>query len=125
MKKVISTDKAPKAIGPYSQAIKANNFLFVSGQIPINPATGELVEGGIEKETRQVLTNIKEILASEGLTFANVVKTSVFLKDMNDFAAMNKVYAEFFTSDAPARACVQISMLPKDVNVEIEIIAAY
>ncbi|WP_371364992.1 2-iminobutanoate/2-iminopropanoate deaminase [Sporomusa rhizae] len=123
MKKVVHTDSAPKAIGPYSQAIKANGFLFISGQLPVVPATGEFAEGGIEAQTRQSLENLKAILAAEGLTFANVVKTSVFLKDMNDFAAMNGVYATYFTAEAPARACVQVARLPKDAMVEIELIA--
>lgn len=123
MKKVVHTDSAPKAIGPYSQAIKANGFLFISGQLPVVPATGEFAEGGIEAQTRQSLENLKAILAAEGLTFANVVKTSVFLKDMNDFAAMNGVYATYFTEEAPARACVQVARLPKDAMVEIELIA--
>lgn len=125
MKTVIATDKAPQAIGPYSQAIKANGFLFASGQIAIVPATGEIVAGGIEAQTAQVLENIKAILAKEGLTLANVVKAGVFLKDMNDFAAMNKVYGEYFTGEAPARAAVEVARLPKDVAVEIEVIAAY
>lgn len=123
MKKVVHTDSAPKAIGPYSQAIKANGFLFISGQLPVVPTTGEFAEGGIEAQTRQSLENLKAILAAEGLTFANVVKTSVFLKDMNDFAAMNGVYATYFTAEAPARACVQVARLPKDAMVEIELIA--
>lgn len=125
MKTVVKTDQAPQAIGPYSQAIKANGFLFVSGQIPLDPITGQIVYGGIESQTYQVLRNLKAILEHEGLSFDNVVKTSVFLKDMEDFATMNKVYAEFFTSEPPARACVQVAKLPRDVSVEIELIAAY
>lgn len=123
MKTVVKTDQAPQAIGPYSQAIKANGFLFVSGQIPLDPITGQIVYGGVEVQTYQVLRNLKAILEHEGLEFNDVVKTSVFLKDMDDFATMNKVYAEFFTSEPPARACVQVAKLPRDVSVEIELIA--
>lgn len=123
MKTVVFTDGAPKAIGPYSQAIKANGFLFISGQLPVNPANGNVPEG-IEAQTRQSLENLKAILEAEKLNFADVVKTTVFLKDMNDFAAMNAVYATYFTDEAPARACVQVAKLPKDVMVEIELIAA-
>ncbi|SFL31143.1 RidA family protein [Pelosinus propionicus] len=123
MKTVVNTDFAPQAIGPYSQAIKANGFLFVSGQIPLDPLTGQIVYGGIESQTYQVLNNLKAILEKEGLLFEHVVKTSVFLKDMEDFAAMNKVYAEYFKTEPPARACVQVARLPRDVSVEIEVIA--
>jgi 2-iminobutanoate/2-iminopropanoate deaminase len=125
MKAVVNTDFAPQAIGPYSQAIKANGFLFVSGQIPLDPMTGQIVYGGIESQTYQVLNNLKAILEKEGLRFEHVVKTSVFLKDMEDFAAMNKVYAEYFKTEPPARACVQVARLPRDVSVEIEVIAVY
>lgn len=125
MKTVISTHEAPQAIGPYSQAIKANGFLFLSGQIPLDPVTGEVVYGGIEMQTRQVLTNVKGILQKEGLTFANAVKTTVFLQDMNDFAAMNKIYAEYFEIEPPARSTVQVAKLPRNVAVEIEMIAVY
>jgi 2-iminobutanoate/2-iminopropanoate deaminase len=125
VKQVVSTDLAPKAIGPYSQAIKANGFLFISGQIPLDPVSGEIVYGGIESQTYQVLNNLKAILESENLAFANVVKTSVFLKDLGDFATMNKIYGEYFPADAPARACVQVAKLPRDVSVEIELIAVY
>jgi 2-iminobutanoate/2-iminopropanoate deaminase len=124
MKTVVHTDDAPKAIGPYSQAIKANGFLFISGQLPVDPANGDVPEG-IEAQTRQSLENLKAILAAEKLAFADVIKTTVFLKDMNDFAAMNAVYATCFTHEAPARACVQVAKLPKDVMVEIELVAAY
>lgn len=124
MKTIIHTEDAPKAIGPYSQAIKANGFLFISGQLPVNPANGEMPEG-IEAQTRQSLENLKAILAAEKLAFDNVVKTSVFLKDMNNFAAMNAVYGTYFTKEAPSRACVQVAKLPKDAMVEIELIAAY
>lgn len=120
---VISTEKAPKALGPYSQAIKANGFVFVSGQIPIDPATNELSKGTISEQTKLVLTNLGEILKTAGTSLSNVVKTTVFLKDMNDFEEMNKTYAEFFTATKPARATVQVAKLPKDVSVEIECIA--
>ena len=125
MKTVINTNGAPQAIGPYSQAIKANGFLFVSGQIPLDPVTGQIVYGGVEAQTYQVLNNLKAILAHEGLTCDHVVKTTVFLKDMEDFVAVNKIYAEYFTKEAPARACVQVAKLPRDVSVEIEAIAVY
>lgn len=125
MKTIINTNLAPAAIGPYSQAVKVNGFLFVSGQIPIDPITGQIVYGGIETQTYQVMNNLKAILEQEGLSFASVVKTSVFLSNMNDFAKMNKIYGEFFTSEPPARACVEVSRLPRDVNVEIELVAAY
>ena len=125
MKTVISADQAPQAIGPYSQAIKANGFLFASGQIPLDPITGQIVYGGIESQTHQVMRNLKAILEKEHLSFANVVKTTVFLQDMDDFAAMNKVYAEYFTVEPPARACVQVAKLPRDVSVEIELVAVY
>lgn len=124
MKQVINTDQAPKAIGPYSQAIKANGFLFVSGQLPIDPVTGKFAAGEIEGQTRQSLANLKSILAAEGLTFTHVLKTTVYLKDMSHFAAMNAVYAECFAKDAPARVCIQVSKLPNDALVEIELIAA-
>ncbi|MCI6104539.1 MAG: RidA family protein [Bacteroidales bacterium] len=123
MKQAISTPNAPAAIGPYSQAIEANGIVFVSGQLPINPATGQFAEGGIGELTRQSLTNIKNILAEAGLTMDNVVKTSVFLADMADFAGMNAVYAEFFPGTAPARSAVAVKTLPKDARVEIECIA--
>ncbi len=123
MKKAISTPNAPAAIGPYSQAIEANGIVFVSGQLPINPATGQFAEGGIGELTRQSLTNIRNILAEAGLTMDNVVKTSVFLADMADFAGMNAVYAEFFPGTAPARSAVAVKTLPKDARVEIECIA--
>lgn len=125
MKKIISTDRAPQAIGPYSQAVKANGFLFVSGQIPLDPVTGQLVYGGVEMETRQVLNNLKAILEAEGLTFDNVIRTTVFLKDMEDFALVNKIYGEAFSQNPPARACVQVAKLPRDVSVEIDVVAVY
>lgn len=124
MKTQITSPKAPAAIGPYSQAIAANGFLFISGQLPIDPATGNFAEGGIRELTRQSLENLKSILAEAGLTLADVVKTTVFLADMSDFAAMNEVYAEYFTAPAPARSAVAVKTLPKGGLVEIEVIAA-
>lgn len=123
MKKAIATTQAPAAIGPYSQAIEAGNTIYVSGQLPINPATGEFAEGGMAELTRQSLTNIKNILSEVGLTMENVVKTSVFLADMADFAEMNAAYTEFFTGVAPARSAVAVKTLPKNARVEIECIA--
>ena len=123
MKKVLATTKAPAAIGPYSQAIRADKFVFVSGQLPIDPATGEFAGDGIAAQTRQSLTNIQNILASEGLTMANVVKTTVLLKNISDFGAMNEVYASFFESDCPARAAFEVAALPKAALVEIKAIA--
>ena len=124
MKKVLATTKAPAAIGPYSQAIRADKFVFVSGQLPIDPATGEFAGDDIAAQTRQSLTNIQNILASEGLTMANVVKTTVLLKNISDFGAMNEVYASFFESDCPARAAFEVAALPKAALVEIEAIAS-
>lgn len=123
MKKVIATAKAPAAIGPYSQAIEANGMVFLSGQIPINPATGEVVEGGITEQTTQVFENIKNVLAEAGLTTANIVKTTVFMADMSLFANMNAVYAKYFEGDFPARSAVAVKGLPKGVLVEVESIA--
>lgn len=123
MKKAIATTKAPGAIGPYSQAIDAGSFVFISGQIPVNPETGNIAEG-ITAQTAQSIANIKAILAEAGLSIDNVVKTTVFLADMGDFAAMNAVYAENFTSPFPARSAVAVKELPKQVLVEIEVIAA-
>ena len=119
----ISTIKAPAAIGPYSQAIKVGGLVFVSGQLPIDPATGAFAEGGIKELTRQSLTNMKAILEEAGTSMANVLKTTVFLADMNDFAAMNEVYAEFFAAPFPARSAVAVKTLPKGALVEIECIA--
>lgn len=124
MKTQITSPKAPAAIGPYSQAIAANGFLFISGQLPIDPATGNFAEGGIRELTRQSLEKVKSILAEAGLTLADVVKTTVFLADMSDFTAMNEVYAEYFTAPAPARSAVAVKTLPKGGLVEIEVIAA-
>lgn len=123
MKQVIHTDKAPAAIGPYSQAIQIGQLLFTSGQVPIDPETGTIVEGGIQEQARQSLNNIKAILNAAGTNMGAVVKTTVFLQDMNDFAAMNEVYAEFFQEPYPARSAVQVGRLPKDALVEIEAIA--
>ena len=122
--KVISTKKAPAAIGPYSQAIQVGNLVYTSGQIPIDPATGAFAEGGIKEQTRQSLTNVKAILEEARLSLNNVVKTTVFMADMNDFADMNSVYAEFFTEPYPARSAVAVKTLPKGAMVEIEVVAA-
>ena len=122
MIKRISTDKAPAAIGPYSQALDTGSMLFISGQIPIDPATGTMPES-VTEQAEQVLTNITNILAEASLTMANVVKTSVFLADLNDFAAVNEVYASFFAEPYPARSCVQVAAIPKGAKVEIETIA--
>lgn len=122
---VISTDKAPQAVGPYSQAICANGFVFVSGQIAIDPSSGQIIEGNTADQTRQVLKNLKAVLESSKSGMDKVVKATVFIKDMNQFQAMNEVYAEFFTQSKPARACVEVSRLPKDVLVEIDAIALH
>ena len=124
MKKVISTAKAPAAIGPYSQAIQVGNLVYASGQIPIDPATGTIVTGGIREQTRQALTNVRAILEEAGLTMGNVVKTTVFMADMNDFADMNSVYATFFSEPFPARSAVAVKTLPKGALIEIEVVAA-
>ena len=121
--KVISTTKAPAAIGPYSQAIQVGNLIYTSGQIPINPATGTFAEGGIKEQTRQSLTNVKAIIEAAGLSMSHVVKTTVFMADMNDFADMNAVYAEFFAEPYPARSAVAVKTLPKGALVEIEVVA--
>lgn len=123
MKQAVSTPTAPAAIGPYSQAIRAGGFLFVSGQIPLDPATGALVGGGIDDQTRQVCRNLGAILEAAGSSFDRVVKTTVYLQDMSEFAAMNEVYASFFPAPAPARATIQAARLPRDVRVEIDLIA--
>jgi 2-iminobutanoate/2-iminopropanoate deaminase len=124
MRQAVSTEAAPSAIGPYSQAIRAGSLLFVSGQVPIDPATGAIVDGDIAAQTRRVLQNVGAILDAAGVSFDHVVRTTVFLTDMNDFAAMNEVYATCFSSPAPARATVQVSRLPKDARVEIDVIAS-
>lgn len=124
MKNVITTDRGPKPIGPYSQAIKAGGFVYLSGQVALDPKTGELVGADIRQQTERVFENIKGILEAAGVNLHHVLKTIVFLKDMNDFAAMNEVYARYFTSAPPARSTVQVTRLPKDALVEIEVIAA-
>lgn len=123
MRQAIASDQAPKAIGPYSQAIKAGSLLFVSGQIPLDPATGAMVEGGIDAQTHRVFANLKAILEAAGASFDNVVRTTVYLADMNDFGTVNEIYGTYFSSPAPARATVQAARLPKDSRVEIDIIA--
>ena len=123
MREAVAAPDAPQAIGPYSQAIKAGNLLFVSGQIPIDPATGELVEGGVAPQTEQVMRNITALLRAAGTGFDHVVRTTVFLADMGEFAAMNTVYGRFVVDPPPARATVQVARLPRDVRVEIEAIA--
>jgi len=119
-KKVIQTEKAPKAIGPYSQAIQAGNFLFLSGQIPLDPKTGELVKGDIRKQTQQVLENIKGVLESQGLGMEDIVKVTIFLKDIGNFNQVNEVYATYFPSSPPARSTVEVAKLPRDADIEIE-----
>lgn len=121
---VIASENAPKALGPYSQALKVGNFIFCSGQIPINPTTNTIEAVTIEDQTRQVITNLKNVLEAAGSSLSNVVKTTVFIKDMNDFTALNSVYSELFGETRPARSCVEVARLPKDVKVEIECIAA-
>ena len=123
MKKGIFTKNAPAAIGPYSQAVETDGMVFLSGQIPVNPATGNVVDGGVKEQTAQVFENIKSVLAEAGLTVENIVKTTVFLKDMSLFVDMNEVYAGYFDKDFPARSAVAVKSLPKDVMVEIECIA--
>jgi 2-iminobutanoate/2-iminopropanoate deaminase len=123
VRQAVATPAAPAAIGPYSQAIRAGSLLFVSGQVPIDPATGQLVDGDIAAQTHRVFRNISEILKAGGAALDHVVRTTVFLADMNDFAAMNEVYATYFTSPAPARATIQAARLPKDARVEIDLIA--
>ena len=120
---MIQTEKAPKAIGPYSQAIQAGNFLFLSGQIPLDPKTGELVKGDIRKQTQQVLENIKGILESQGLGMENVVKSAIFLKDIANFNQVNEVYATYFPSSPPARSTIEVTKLPRNTDIEIEAIA--
>jgi 2-iminobutanoate/2-iminopropanoate deaminase len=124
MKNIISTEQAPKAIGPYSQAVISNGFAFLSGQIPLDPATNQLIDGGIAAQTERVLENLKSVLEAAGSSLDRVVKTTVYLKDMGEFAKMNEVYGRYFTSNAPARATVEAARLPRDVAVEIDCIAA-
>jgi len=119
-KRVIATEKAPKPIGPYSQAIQAGNFIFISGQTPIDPATGDLVGGDIRQQTRRILDNIRHLLESQGLALEQVVKTTIFLKDLRNFSAVNEVYATYFPAAPPARSTVEVSGLPKNADVEIE-----
>jgi 2-iminobutanoate/2-iminopropanoate deaminase len=123
VKTIVQTEKAPAAIGPYSQAVKAGGFVFLSGQIALDPASGQVVEGDVRAQTERVMQNLEAVLAAAGSSLAAVVKATVFLADMNDFAAMNEVYGRFFSSDPPARATVQAARLPKDVQVEIDLIA--
>lgn len=123
MKEIVSTENAPGAIGPYSQAVKTGNMVFCSGQIPIDPATGEFVSNDVAEQTEQVLKNLNAVLEAAGTTLNNVVKTTVFLADMNDFAVFNEVYAKYFSDNKPARATVQAARLPRDARVEIECIA--
>lgn len=122
-KVVVSTKKAPAAIGPYSQAVRLGNLVFTSGQIPADPASGEIVPGGVEAQVRQVLKNLGEVLSASGASLDNVLKTSLFIKNMDDFALINKIYAEFFNNDPPARSCVEVARLPKDVLIEMEAVA--
>jgi 2-iminobutanoate/2-iminopropanoate deaminase len=123
MREVISTPNAPQAIGPYSQAIRANGFIFVSGQIPVDPATQKIIEGGVAQQTEQVIRNLEAILKAAGSSLEKVVRTGVFLKDMGEFAAMNDIYERFFPQSAPARSTVEVARLPNDVHVEIDAIA--
>lgn len=120
---IVKTDKAPAAVGPYSQAVVAGDLVFCAGQIPLDPVTGQVVAGGIEEQTQRVCENIKAVLAGAGTSLNKVVKASVFLKDMNDFAGMNKIYGSYFTSDYPARSTLQVARIPKDCLVEIEVVA--
>ena len=123
MKEAVSSPNAPKAIGPYSQAVRAGQLLFLSGQVPLDPATGQMIDGDIAAQTRRVFENLGAVLKAGGRSFADVVRTTVFLADMNDFAAMNEVYGGYFSAPAPARATVQVSRLPKDARIEIDVIA--
>jgi 2-iminobutanoate/2-iminopropanoate deaminase len=123
MREIVSTEHGPKAIGPYSQAVKANGFVFVSGQVAIDPKTQQVIDGDIAKQTERVLENLKGIVEAAGSSLHKVVKTTVFLKDMGEFAAMNEVYARYFPAAPPARATVEVARLPKDVRVEIELVA--
>jgi 2-iminobutanoate/2-iminopropanoate deaminase len=121
--RIVNTDKAPAAIGPYSQAVVTGNTVFTSGQIPLDPATGEIVQGDIELQARQVLENLKAVLNAAGTDLSKVIKTTVFIKDMNEFGAINKIYGEYFSAPYPARSCVEVARLPKDVCIEIEAMA--
>lgn len=123
MKEIVSTENAPKAIGPYSQAVRWNGLVFCSGQIPLHPSTGQLVEGGIEEQTVRVLENLKAVLEAAGASFESVLKTTIFVKDLGDFAKVNEVYSRYFPVNPPARATVEAARLPRDVKVEVEAIA--
>jgi len=125
VKQAVSSPDAPKAIGPYSPAIRTGQLLFVSGQIPLDPATGQMIDGDIAAQTRRVLDNVGALLVAGGLTFADVVRTTIFLVDMSDFTSVNEVYGTYFSAPAPARATVQVARLPKDARVEIDVIASY
>jgi len=122
-KKVITTEQAPAAIGPYSQAIKTGNLIFTSGQIPVDPATGKIVEGGVARQVERAIANLQAVLNAAGATLEDVVKTTLFIKDMNDFGTVNEVYGRYFVKEPPARSCVEAARLPKDVLVEIEAVA--
>jgi 2-iminobutanoate/2-iminopropanoate deaminase len=124
-RQTISSSGAPKAIGPYSPAVRAGQLLFVSGQVALDPATGQMVDGGIAEQTRRVLDNVGALLTAGGRSFADVVRTTIFLADMNDFAAVNEIYGQYFSEPYPARATVQVARLPKDARVEIDVIASY
>jgi 2-iminobutanoate/2-iminopropanoate deaminase len=123
MIKKINTSNAPVAIGPYSQAIVVNGFIYTSGQIPLVPETGEIVDGGVDQQTRQALENLKNVLKEAGISLKNTIKTTVYIKDMNAFSIVNKIYAEYFSEPFPARSCVEVARLPKDVLIEIEAVA--
>jgi 2-iminobutanoate/2-iminopropanoate deaminase len=123
-KEIVSTQKAPGAVGPYSQAVKCGNMVYTAGQVAINPETGQMVEGGIKEQTHQVFANLKAVLEAAGTSLENVVKATVFITDMEKFGEVNEVYAQYFTGDFPARSCIEVGKLPKDALVEIEVIAA-
>lgn len=122
-KQIISTDKAPSAIGPYSQAVWAGDFLFASGQVPVDPTTGDLISQDVQEQTHQALKNVRSILETAGLTMDNVIKATVFIKNMDDFGKINEVYAQYFSTPFPARSCVEVARLPRDVQVEVEVVA--
>lgn len=123
MKKIINTDRAPAAIGPYSQGVDTGTMIFSSGQIPVNPSTGKIADGGIEEQAKQVFENLENVLIAGGSDLSKVIKTMVFIKNMNDFSKVNEIYAQYFTKPYPARSCVEVSRLPKDVLIEIEAVA--
>lgn len=124
MKKVIKSDLAPKAVGPYSQAVMVGDLLFASGQIPLDPKSGEIVQGGIESQLKQVMKNIKNVLAAADMDFNNIIKTTIFLTDMNNFSKVNEIYGGFFAESPPARSCFEVSKLPKGAEIEIEVVAS-